>query len=193
MDPLAMLANDRTRAREARDPWANLCVLATVDERSIPHARVIVLRDLNDRLAIFINATSPKHAQIELGTQQAVLIYLASVGVQYRLAVGLEAVPADIVHRNWRERPRIPKVMDWLYRRLRAQSRTVVSREALLDAYAALDEELPQSLEAPPDAVGYYLVVREIERLELSGIEVHRRQRFVHEAGAGWMTTEIVT
>src|SRR5262249_11845986 len=63
-DPTAQLANDRARAREARDPWANLCVLSTVDGRGIAQSRILVLRDLDQRLAIFVNATSPKHAQI---------------------------------------------------------------------------------------------------------------------------------
>ena len=116
-DPIAQIANDRNRAREARDPWANLCVLATVDELGTPQARVLVLRDLHERLAIFVNATSPKNRQLQRGSRHSVLVYLASLGVQYRLTVRLEDVASDVVHRNWRERPRIPKVMDWFSRR----------------------------------------------------------------------------
>jgi len=190
-DPLMLLVNDRTKARTNGDPWANLCVLATVDDRNVPHARVVVLRDLNARLAIFINSTSPKHAQLQNGSRYSVLVYLASLGVQYRLTAGLEEVSPDIVRRNWRERPRIPKVMDWLYRKARVQSSSVSSRRDLLDAYAALDAELPQSIEAPPDAVGYYFIVDEVERLELSGTQVHSRQRHVRTAD-GWQTIELV-
>jgi pyridoxamine 5'-phosphate oxidase len=190
-DPLAQLANDRIRAREARDPWANLCVLATVDEHGTPQARVLVLRDLDERLAIFVNATSPKNAQLQRSSKHAVLVYLASLGVQYRLTIRLEDVAPNVVHRNWRERPRIPKVMDWFYRRVHPQSSPMASRQQLLDAYAALDAELPQSVEAPFDAVGYFLVVDEIERLELSGTQIHSRQRH-RRRGRSWSMTELV-
>jgi pyridoxamine 5'-phosphate oxidase len=190
-EPLTQLANDRIRAREARDPWANLCVLATVDELGLPQARVLVLRDLDARLAIFINATSPKHAQLQNGSKQAVLVYLASLGVQYRLLVEFETISPDVVRRAWLDRPRIPKVMDWLYRRVHPQSNAIASRRHLLDAYAALDAELPRSVEAPLDAVGYYLAVDEIERLELSATEVHSRQLH-RRRGEAWTTTELV-
>lgn len=190
-EPLVILADDRTKARANGDPWANLCVFATVDDRNVPHARIVVLRDLNARLAIFVNSTSPKHAQLQNGSRYSVLVYLASLGVQYRLTAGLEEVPPDIVRRNWRDRPRIPKVMDWFYRKVQTQSSPVSSRRQLLDAYAALDAELPQSVAAPPDAVGYYFIVDEVERLELSGIQVHSRQRHVRTAD-GWRTIELV-
>lgn len=191
IDPLKHLSNDRTRAREARDPWANLCVFATVDAHRVPHARVLVLRDLEERFAIFVNSTSPKHEHLRHGTKYSVLVYLASLGVQYRLTVGLEAVAPETVHRNWRERPRIPKVMDWFYRRVQRQSTPIRSRDRLLAAYASLDAELPESVEAPLDAVGYFLVVDEIERLELSGVQVHSRQHHRRHAD-GWLTSELV-
>jgi pyridoxamine 5'-phosphate oxidase len=191
IDPLEHLSNDRTRARDARDPWANLCVFATVDEHGVPHARVLVLRDLQERLAIFVNATSPKHAQLRQGAKYSVVVYLASLGVQYRLTVRLEAVAPRTVHHNWRERPRIPKVMDWFYRRVQPQSTPIRSRQHLLDAYASLDAELVESVEAPVDAVGYFLVVDEIDRLELSGVQVHSRQRHRRHAD-GWLTSELV-
>jgi len=190
-DPIGQLVNDRARAREARDPWANLCVFATVNEHRVPHARVVVLRDLDERLAIFVNATSPKHDQLQHGARYSVLVYLASLGVQYRLTVGLEAVAPETVHRNWRERPRIPKVMDWFYRRVQRQSTPIRSRQHLLDAYAELDAELPHTIEAPLDAVGYFLVIDEIERLELSGVQIHSRQHHRRRAD-GWLTNELV-
>ena len=189
--PMIRFTNDRSKARAAGDPWANLCVLATVDHQALPQARVVVLRDLADRLAIFINATSPKHAELSLHARHAVLVYLASLGVQYRLRVEFEPVPPDIVRRSWLERPRIPKVMDWLYTRAQPQSSVVGSREALLEAYDQLDQTLPASVEAPPQAVGFYLGVERIERLELAGNRVHSRQSHVLD-GDDWSTFELV-
>ena len=64
-DPVALLKEDRDEAHLRADPWASLCVLATVTPEGTPQARVLVLRDLDPGLGIFINASSPKHHQIE--------------------------------------------------------------------------------------------------------------------------------
>jgi pyridoxamine 5'-phosphate oxidase len=191
IDPLALLANDRNRARGAADPWANLCVLSTVDSAGNPQSRVVVLRDIEQRLAVFINGTSPKHEQLPNSNRHAVLVYFASLGVQYRLTVEFEAVPGTIVRRSWLERPRIPKVMDWLYEQGRAQSSEVDSREVLIDRYTQVDETLPKSVEAPSQAVGYYLVIEQVERLELAGDRVHSRQRY-RRVGGRWQPAELI-
>jgi pyridoxamine 5'-phosphate oxidase len=190
-DPLRLLADDRKKARAAADPWANLCVLSTIDSSGNPQGRVVVLRELERRLAIFVNGTSPKHAQLPNSQRHAVLAYFASLGVQYRLTVSLEPVPTTIVRRSWLERPRIPKVMDWLYERLHSQSSEVASREYIDNRYAELDDSLPKSVEAPPHALGYYLVVEQIERLELAGDRIHSRQRYRSD-GSHWHASELI-
>jgi pyridoxine/pyridoxamine 5'-phosphate oxidase len=46
-DPLALLLHDRTTAMAEGDPWANLCVLATIADDGAPEARMLVLRDID--------------------------------------------------------------------------------------------------------------------------------------------------
>ena len=190
-DPLTLLADDRTRARDTNDPWANLCVVATVDAKHNPQARVVVLRDLERRFAIFINATSPKHHELALSRRHAVLVYLASLAVQYRLTVLFEPVPPAIVHANWVQRPRIPKVLDWLYERYRPQTSEVGSRDELMDHFADLDRQLPIDANAPASAVGYFLIIEEAERLELAGDRPHTRVRF-RRSGGVWQSTHLI-
>ena len=190
-DPLALLTDDRRKARAANDPWANLCVLATVDARHEPQARVVVLRDLEQRFAVFINGTSPKHSELGLSARHTVLVYLSSLGVQYRLMVSFERVPSTIVHASWLERPRIPKVMDWLYESFQVQSSEVPSRDFLVERYEELDTRLPKSVEAPSHALGYYLVADEVERLELHGDRIHARRHY-RRVGLVWHAAERV-
>jgi len=190
-DPLDLLANDRARARTAADPWANLCVLSTVNAIGEPQARVVVLRDLERRLAVFINGTSPKHAQLPNSKRHSVLVYLASLGVQYRMTAALESVPRQLVRTSWLDRPRIPKVMDWLYEHDRAQSSEVVSREYIEERYAQINASLPKSIDAPPNALGYYLIVEQLERLELAGDRIHSRQSYRRE-GSQWRASELI-
>ena len=169
---------DRARARDADDPMANLCVLATVGERE-PEARTLVLRDVDDRLALFFNATSPKAGEIRRSATVAVLIYLPSLSRQYRVRTRLLDIPAPVVHGQWQLRPDAPKRMDWLYER-HPQSSAVPSREALLDELGAGTPE-----EAPASAIGYYLDPVAIERLDLAQPNgVHDRRRYSYDGNA---------
>lgn len=190
-DPLALLADDRRKARVAGDPWANLCVLATIDARQIPQARVVVLRDLEQRLAVFINGTSPKHAQLRQSRQHAILVYLASLGVQYRLTASFDPVPPALVRKSWLDRPRIPKVMDWLYEQFQGQSSTVASRDQLEERYAVIDAQLARDVEAPAGVLGFYLAVEFVERLELAGDRIHGRRSYRCD-GAVWHASELI-
>ncbi len=189
-DPLARLAADRERARALRDPWASLCVLSTVTDGA-PESRVLVLRDVAERLAIFVNATSPKQRYLASARDVAVLIYLASCGVQYRLAATPERIDNEVVRSSWRERPRIPKVMDWVYTRRAPQSDVVGSRAELQAWYDQMDAALGEAPDAPSTAIGYFLRPRVIERLELATDAIHARERYALESGAWRLETLI--
>lgn len=172
VNPLCRLRQDRARARERNDPYAELCALATVDSNRHPQVRTLVLRDLDARLAVFVNASSPKWPSME---RVAAVVFLASLAIQYRLDGGTEPVPAATVKASWQLRPDAPKRLDWLYEE-RPQSSTVESREQLLADLAAV--RYPDPPVAPDSARGLYLVPREIERLDLnqdSGIHDRRR------------------
>ena len=158
---------------------ANLCVLATVGAER-PEARTLVLRDVDHRLALFFNGHSPKAREVGHSDAVAVLVYLPSLSLQYRLHTTLTAIPPDIVHANWQYRPDVPKKMDWLYER-HPQSSAIASRQALI-------ENLPETTpdRAPASAIGYFLAPLAVERLDLGQANgVHDRRRYTHQ-GEVW-------
>ena len=61
-NPLLRFQEDRRP--EAEDPMA-VCVLATVDKNGIPQARTLILRDIAEGMAVYINASSPKWQQCQ--------------------------------------------------------------------------------------------------------------------------------
>ena len=189
-DPLVLLKRDRDVARRAGDPWASLCVLATYSGER-PEARTLVLRDLDERLAIFVNRTSPKSLHIERHPEVAVLVYLASASVQYRLNGALEPVATHVVHANWRARPRIPKVLDWLYRHHLPQSALVASREDLEALHRDVSNRVGDDPIAPDDAIGYFIEPSTIERLELATDRLHDRRRYTRTR-SGWRIETLV-
>ena len=177
-DPIAWLKADRAAAQAAGDPNANACVLATVDDGE-PQARVLVLRDVDSRLAVFLNSSSPKHRQLSQSETVAVVVYLPSAAVQYRITCELEAIPAATVRASWQLRPAIPKRLDWLYER-HPQSSPLPSRARLEEL---LDGSTPET--APASALGYYLAPAAVDRLHLDQPNgIHDRRRFTVVAGA---------
>lgn len=197
MNPLRRLDEDRRQAREQRDPWAELCVVSTITAGGEPSARVLVVRELDPDanrpessvLGIFVNASSPKVDEFSNSSTVAVLIYLPSVMVQYRLRCTLDPIEPDVVREAWQMRPEIPKRMDWVYE-TNPQSSEIASRAALLDAVASQSRE--QSLLAPESAVGYVFQPFEVERLDLSGRDApHDRRRYTAREG-DWVEAVLV-
>ena len=186
VNPLRRLREDRARARELNDPYAELCALATVDSQRNPQVRTLVLRDLDERLAVFINDSSPKWPSMD---RVAAVLFLASLDIQYRLECRTEPVPAQTVKASWQLRPEIPKRLDWLYEERRQSSR-LESREQLLAELAAAP--VPDPLVAPDSARGLYLVPHRIERLDVSHDSgVHDRRLWSLTEGA-WLERVLV-
>ena len=165
--------------------------MATVDGAA-PEARVLVLRDLEPvsgeaaPLGLFMNRNSPKYREIQNSATVAIVVYLPSLAVQYRMRCALEPLPASLVHDSWRLRPSIPKRMDWLYQK-HPQSTSVVSRRDLLDL---LDGPEPET--APDSAIGFRLAAKVVERLDLNAPGgVHDRRRYFLD-GARWRQEVLV-
>ena len=190
-DPVARLRQDRARAAERDDPMASLCVVATTGAGE-PEARTMVLRDLEPALSgspgfgLFVNSTSPKFREFRQSSTVALVVYLPSLAVQYRLRCSLEALPEGLVRASWQLRPPMPKRMDWLYED-HPQSSVVDSREELVDLLHG-----PEPASAPASAVGFRLLPERVERLDLDTEDgVHDRRRYVFD-GRSWREDVLV-
>jgi len=188
MHPIEQLFADRARAHEARDPWAGLCALASVDNDGRPHVRTLVLRDVDGRLGVFVNSTSPKWQQIA-GREIAVSTFMAVPNVQYRMHCQTEQIAPEIVRESWLLRPPMPQRMDWLYPS-HAQSTPVADRDSLVASALAL--QLPDPLHAPDTARGLYLDPFEIERLDLAQENGIHDRRAWHLNGGQWHERTLV-
>jgi pyridoxamine 5'-phosphate oxidase len=190
MDPIEQLAADRQTARANGDPCANLCTTATVDADNQPQARTLVLRDVDSRLALFLNQTSPKWEQISQSGVICVVVWLPSLNIQYRVQSHVEPVAKGLVDESWLLRPDVPKQLDWFYTTQQAQSSQLPSRDALLQQLAATDEQHYQR--APATAQGWYLLPFYIDRLDLSHSSgVHDRRAFSLRDGQ-WQESVLV-
>ncbi len=169
---------DRERARAAEDPWAQLCVLASLDG-TCPRLRILVLRDLAGGLGVFYSGHSSKAKQLELTPQTELLTYWDSIKVQYRLCVMLAPLSREVIDTHWPRRPAISKALDWLYE--------TVPQGSVMDAEQSLDALLAQSgaeESPPPGASGAMIEIVSLERLQLQADGKHLREHFDLATGA---------
>ena len=188
MDPLDLFFTDQARAFDAKDPMASLCTVANVDDKQQPQVRTLVLRKLDNRLGIFVNASSPKWPHIQ--DNVAFTTYWPSVQIQYRLEAATEVIEDAIVAASWLLRPTAPQRMDWLYATHAAQGSAIESRQQLIDI--ASNVQLPDPLKAPQQAMGLYLNPTQVERLDLTQDNgIHDRTRYRWQNGA-WLKETLI-
>ena len=188
IDPIGRFLRDRQRAMSLGDPRASLCVVASVRSDGIPSARTLVIRVIEERLGIFVNATSPKYREFSASQTVSAIAYFPSISVQYRFTAALRKMESALVHSFWQNRPAASKRLEALYDR-HPQSSVVESAEYLIRSVSELD--VPK--EAPPSAVGFFFdPYRSIERLELDNSSgIHERQLYSLTEGS-WTVARLV-
>lgn len=186
--PIEQFQADRARAREAGDPMAAVCVLATADEQGHPEARTLVLRQVEEDLALFMHASSPKWQQLHQGG--SINTYWPSIEIQYRMRFTTQPIDPAVVAASWQYRPDTPKRVDWFYDLQQPQSTTIGSRAELEQSLNNLS--LPDPITAPTSARGLLIKPTMLERLDLNELSgLHDRRRYTL-TGAEWLEEVLV-
>ena len=184
-DPIVELVADRERARAAKDPFTDLCVLATAPDGEPPAVRTLVLRDVGPPgIGLLVSGSSPKWPPLREGRYELLLPWL-SIRRQYRVRGSLRAMPEALVERYWGQKVHESRLLDLYYERIRPQSSAVRSREE----FRAGIEELrrahphPEDVPRPPLLRGVHLVPQRIEIWHGSADRLHHRRRYTLEEG----------
>jgi pyridoxamine 5'-phosphate oxidase len=195
-DPIAELVADRERARAAKDPFTDLCVLATHDAgdgAGAPGVRTLVLRDTGPQgIGLLISGKSPKWAPLEAERFECLLPWL-SIRRQYRVRGRLAPMPGARIEQYWEQKVHTSRLLDVYYDRFQPQSSAVASRAAFLDDIESLRRAHPTPDAVPrPDLLrGVYLVPLRIEIWRGSPDRLHDRRRFSRD-GDGWREEVLV-
>jgi pyridoxamine 5'-phosphate oxidase len=193
-DPIHEIIRERARARERRDPLADVCYLVTVASVERAEARALTLRDVTDRgIGVLINRTSPKWRQLSQTETAAILIHWPSVRRQYRVWGTIAPMEPERVDAYWRRKGHGSKLLELYYTEFQPQSGQVASREEFLAGIEALRRRYPdpEAVPAPPSLAGVYVVPREIESWHGSEERLHDRRLF-RRSGPDWECTTLV-
>lgn len=191
-DPSSGLRADRARARELGDGNAELCWLATIGADGLPRVRALVLREVEEGFALFMNATSAKGGHLAREPRCQIATWFPTLQRQWRLAVRTEPLSRGLLTSHWRRRPRSSQVMDHLYAAGFPQSTPLADASALRRAHDALDAKLGADPPPPAEALALKLTILGAECLQIHPADrLHDRWEYVLD-GAEWTRRALV-
>src|SRR5712691_11051147 len=132
-EPLRLFAGwlEEAVAKEPADPTA--MTLATVDADGLPNARMVLLKDFDEKGFIFYtNLDSPKGRELDAVPKAALVFHWKSLARQVRLRGGVERVEDAAADAYFATRPRLAQIGAWASK----QSAPLASRMAFEQAVA---------------------------------------------------------
>ncbi|MEX1164030.1 MAG: pyridoxamine 5'-phosphate oxidase [Nitriliruptor sp.] len=183
-DPLSEVRRwvDEAIAAGVHEPTA--CTLATVDAAGVPDARVVLVREVDDRgLTWFTSLASSKGRQLADRPVAAVVLFWPDLERQVRVRGRVEDVPAAVSDAYFASRPRPSQVSAWAS----SQSEPVADRATLEAAAAAAEERFADGAPVPRPASwgGQLLRPDEVELWQGRQARLHDRLRWTRTA-EGW-------
>lgn len=185
-DPLPWLRQWLEEAKATGLPNPNAMTLATVDADGSPSARIVLLKGLDERGAVFYtNRLSRKGLAMDLRPQVALLFHWDAQHRQIRIEGEVSQVSDAESNAYFATRPRESRIGAWASR----QSQPAASRAELEAAVAEIEHRFAGvDVPRPPHWGGYRVSLNMIEFWEGHPYRLHDRVVFTRNPTdrSGW-------
>lgn len=167
----------------------NAMTLATVDLDGRPDARIVLLKDADERgFTFYTNYGSAKANQIAHEQEVSLVFYWDKLFRQVRIRGPITKVDRDEAEAYWQTRP----IKSQLGAIASSQSETIENRQVLEDAFAAALEKYGEDgpIPLPDDWGGFRVIPKTIEFWQGQRSRLHDRLVYVRDA-EGWQVKRL--
>jgi pyridoxamine 5'-phosphate oxidase len=187
-DPIRQFAHWFRDAIEAKIPLAEGMTLATVDDEGRPSARVVLLKDFDERgFTFYTNYRSRKAIELDRNPHAALCFWWGPLERQVRIEGRVERVAEGESDAYFATRPRGSQIGAWAS----PQSSPIESREELeTTAFALIEEYAGKDVPRPPHWGGYRLHPSALEFWQNRDDRLHDRFRY-ERIKDGWKITRL--
>jgi pyridoxamine 5'-phosphate oxidase len=199
-DPVALFRAWLADAEKTGLLNPNAMTLATVDPDGRPSARIVLLKELDERGAVFYtNRQSRKGLALAANPRATLLFYWDALGRQVRIDGDVTLVSDAESDAYWATRPRMSQISAWASH----QSRPARNR-AELDAAAAqiqrrfssqpngqAQRSADQAIPRPPHWGGYRVTLNAVEFWQGHPFRLHDRVVYTSNGRGGWTTQRL--
>lgn len=188
-DPLTTFQSWFDDAKQLDTPNPNAMTLATVDPDGKPSARIVLLKDIDDRGAVFYtNKAARKGRSLAENPHAALVFFWDELGRQVRLEGSVSEVSAEESDAYFATRPRMSQIGAWASN----QSDPAENRAELDAAVEAVEKRFAdQDVPRPPHWGGYRVALERIEFWQGHPFRLHDRVLYSRDASGNWTSQRL--
>jgi pyridoxamine 5'-phosphate oxidase len=182
-NPLAFFSKWFGEAQTAKVGEVNAFTLATVDAVAKPHARIVLLKALDDKgFTFFTNYHSTKGHNIAANPHAAAVFFWMELERQVRIEGVVEKVSVEESDAYFHSRPEGSRLGAWSS----PQSSVISDRDILDKNYSRYAQEFDTNIPRPPHWGGYRIIPTSIEFWQGRASRMHDRILFTKDASGNW-------